>query len=160
MPPGPPGYFDDMTGPSYARPDDDLPGSTPLPGDPTLGPAGEPYGSAAGEPSGTAYEQEPATRTAPATPTAPERVPVRTRISGLWVASISAVVVLLLLLIFILQNGSTVKINLFGANPSLPIGVALLLAAVLGALLVALVGAARVVQLRHTARRMAKTNSR
>jgi uncharacterized integral membrane protein len=64
------------------------------------------------------------------------------------------------LLIFILQNGSTVKINLFGANPSLPIGVALLLAAVLGALLVALVGAARVVQLRHTARRMAKTNSR
>ena len=83
-------------------------------------------------------------------------MPARTRVSGLWVASISAVVVLLLLLIFILQNGDRVKINIFGANPTLPLGVALLLAAVLGALLVALIGAARVVQLRHTTRRMAK----
>ncbi len=83
-------------------------------------------------------------------------VPPRTRVSGIWVASIAAVVVLLVLLIFILQNGASVKINIFGANPTLPIGVALLLAAVLGALLVALVGAARVVQLRRTARKMAR----
>ena len=82
--------------------------------------------------------------------------PKRTRVSAMWVASIAAVVVLLLLLIFILQNGDRVQINIFGANPRLPLGVALLLAAVLGALLVALVGAARVVQLRHTARRMAR----
>jgi uncharacterized integral membrane protein len=53
-------------------------------------------------------------------------------VSGIWVASIAAVVVLLLLLIFILQNGERVKINIFGANPTLPLGVALLLAAVLG----------------------------
>jgi uncharacterized integral membrane protein len=79
-------------------------------------------------------------------------------VSGIWVASIAAVVVLLLLLIFILQNGGRVKINIFGANPTLPLGVALLLAAVLGALLVALIGAARVVQLRRTARRMARTS--
>jgi uncharacterized integral membrane protein len=83
-------------------------------------------------------------------------MPPRTRVSGIWVASIAAVVVLLLLLIFILQNGESVKINIFGANPTLPLGVALLLAAVLGALLVALIGAARVVQLRHTTRKMAR----
>ena len=86
----------------------------------------------------------------------PVRMPGRTRVSGIWVASIAAVVVLLLLLIFILQNGERVKINIFGANPTLPLGVALLLAAVLGALLVALVGVARVVQLRHTARKIVR----
>jgi len=82
----------------------------------------------------------------------------RTRVSGIWVASVAAVVVLLLLLIFILQNSESVKINFFGANPTLPVGVALLLAAVLGALLVALVGAARMVQLRRAARKMARTS--
>jgi len=82
----------------------------------------------------------------------------RTRVSGIWVASVAAVVVLLLLLIFILQNSESVKINFFGANPTLPVGVALLLAAVLGALLVALIGAARMVQLRRAARKMARTS--
>ena len=61
--------------------------------------------------------------------------------------------VVLALLIFILQNGQQVEINLYGANPNLPLGVALLLAAVLGALVVALVGVARVVQLRLVAKR-------
>jgi len=68
------------------------------------------------------------------------------------------VLVLLLLLIFILQNGARVTIQFFGADPTLPLGVALLLAAVLGALLVALVGVARVVQLRHTAKKIARTS--
>ncbi len=132
-----------MTGPSYAHPDDDRPGAT--------SPA-EPYGGTEGyPPAGEHHRDEPPARTA-----APEKVPSRTRVSGIWVASIAAVVVLLLLLIFILQNGARVQINIFGANPTLPLGVALLLAAVLGALLVALVGIARVVQLRHTARRFAR----
>ena len=61
--------------------------------------------------------------------------------------------VILLLLIFILQNGEQVEVSLYGANPDLPLGVALLLAAVLGALGVALAGIARVVQLRHVAKR-------
>ena len=112
-------------------------------------PSGGPYPDAGGPGAGA----EP-----PAAPPAgaPTTVPPRTRVSGIWVASIAAVVVLLLLLIFILQNGDKVKINIFGANPTLPIGVALLLAAVLGALLVAFIGAARVVQLRHTTRKMAR----
>jgi uncharacterized integral membrane protein len=111
-------------------------------------PGGDPYRAPAAEPGPVPGPEE---RTVP-----PGKVPSRTRVSGIWVASIAAVVVLLVLLIFILQNGNRVKINIFGANPTLPLGVALLLAAVLGALLVALIGAARVVQLRHTARKMAR----
>jgi uncharacterized integral membrane protein len=128
-------------------------------------PGSDPYERTPGEAAGTAppaaavppersgYRDDPGTGTRREVPA---KVPARTRVSGIWVASTAAVVVLLILLIFILQNGNRVKINIFGANPTLPLGVALLLAAVLGALLVALIGAARVVQLRHTARKMAR----
>jgi lipopolysaccharide assembly protein A len=124
--------------PAYARPGDDQPGGQPAPG--TV-PPGEAYPAGAPEP------------TAPAAPLPPQHTIERTRTGGLWVAAISAAVVILLLLIFILQNGEQVEVSLFGANPDLPLGVALLLAAVLGALGVALVGVARVVQLRMVAKR-------
>jgi uncharacterized integral membrane protein len=62
-------------------------------------------------------------------------------------------VVLLLLLIFILENGQRVSISYFGAHGHLPVGVALLLAAVLGVLLVVIPGTARIIQLRITAHR-------
>jgi uncharacterized integral membrane protein len=62
-------------------------------------------------------------------------------------------VVLLLLLIFILENSQSVSIGYFGAHGHLPLGVALLLAAVLGVLLVALPGTARILQLRVVCRR-------
>ena len=71
----------------------------------------------------------------------------------MWLASGSFAVVLLLLLIFILENGHSVDVAYFGAHGHLPLGVALLLAAVLGILMVVIPGTARVVQLRLTARR-------
>src|SRR6202453_3903496 len=77
----------------------------------------------------------------------------RTRISGLWVALGFFAVVLLLLLIFILQNGTKVDISYMGAHGHLPLGVALLLSAVCGVLLVVLARAARISQLRTVARR-------
>jgi uncharacterized integral membrane protein len=77
----------------------------------------------------------------------------RTRISGLWVALAFFAVVLLLLLIFILQNGTKVDVSYMGAHGHLPLGVALLLSAVCGVLLVVLAGAARISQLRTVARR-------
>ena len=80
----------------------------------------------------------------------------RTRTAGLWIASVLFAVVLLLLLIFILQNGQRAEISFFGAHAHLPVGVALLLAAVFGILLVALPGTARIVQLRVLARRRAE----
>lgn len=72
----------------------------------------------------------------------------RSRIGGAWVALIAAAVVLLFLLIFVLQNGQRVEVSFLGANGTLPMGVALLLAAVFGVLLVALPGTARIIQLR------------
>ncbi|MBV9384743.1 MAG: DUF1049 domain-containing protein [Streptosporangiaceae bacterium] len=76
-----------------------------------------------------------------------------TRISGMWIAIGFGAVVLLLLLIFILQNSQQVAISYLGAHGHLPLGVALLLAAVLGVLLVVAAGTARIVQLRAIARR-------
>jgi uncharacterized integral membrane protein len=84
----------------------------------------------------------------------------RTRIGGVWVASALFALVLLLLLIFILENGQKVNIGYFGAHGHLPLGVALLLAAVLGVLLVVIPGAGRIIQLRIVARRYRKLGTR
>jgi uncharacterized integral membrane protein len=77
----------------------------------------------------------------------------RSRIGGVWGALIAAAVVLLFLLIFVLQNGQRVEVSFLGAHGTLPMGVALLLAAVFGVLLVALPGTARIIQLRRSGRR-------
>jgi lipopolysaccharide assembly protein A len=77
----------------------------------------------------------------------------RTRIGGVWVGLALSAIVLLLLLIFILQNGESVGISYLGAHGHLPLGVALLLAAVAGALLVTIPASGRIIQLRRTARR-------
>jgi uncharacterized integral membrane protein len=77
----------------------------------------------------------------------------RTRAGGVWVALAVSAVVLILLLIFILVNLKRANINFFGAHVTLPLGVALLLAAAAGALIVVIPGTARIVQLRMTARR-------
>jgi uncharacterized integral membrane protein len=77
----------------------------------------------------------------------------RTRIGGLWIGAALFALILLLLLIFILENGQRVSISYFGAHGHLPLGVALLLAAVLGVLLVVIPGTGRIIQLRITARR-------
>jgi len=71
-----------------------------------------------------------------------------------WTGVIAGAVILLLLLIFILENTQSVTISFLGADGDVPLGVALLLAAVGGALVVGLVGIARVVQLRKRAKRV------
>lgn len=77
----------------------------------------------------------------------------RSRIGGVWGSLIAAAVVLLFLLIFVLQNGQRVELSFLGAHGTLPMGVALLFAAVFGVLLVALPGTARIIQLRMAGRR-------
>ena len=69
-------------------------------------------------------------------------------------------VVLLFLLIFILQNEQKVDIAYLGAHGHLPLGVALLLAAVCGVLLTILAGAARMAQLHNVARRHRRRTAR
>jgi putative membrane protein len=116
---------------------------------------------------------EPQQPDPPATPTVPEsttppggtalprhHIIRRTRISGAWTAVVIFAVVLLLLLIFILQNSRSVEVSYLGAHGHLSLGVALLLAAVCGVLLIALPGVARILQLRATARRHRRTDAR
>ncbi|GGR64673.1 hypothetical protein GCM10010169_04650 [Micromonospora fulviviridis] len=79
----------------------------------------------------------------------------RSRIGDLWIVAVLFAIVLLLLLIFVLQNGQRAEVAFLGVHVALPIGVALLLAAVIGVLLVALPGTARIVQLRMRGRRSA-----
>ncbi|HWC81378.1 MAG TPA: lipopolysaccharide assembly protein LapA domain-containing protein [Pseudonocardiaceae bacterium] len=110
-------------------------------------------------PEATAEPTKPA---APARP-APLRKPTRikqTRISSTWVAVIVAVIVLIFFLIFILQNLDSVTVHFLGAAGTLPLGVALLFAGVGGALVVVLIGTARIMQLRRVARRAGITRRR
>jgi uncharacterized integral membrane protein len=66
---------------------------------------------------------------------------------------IGAAVVLVLLLVFILENAHSVNVGFLGAHLRLPLAIALLLAGVGGALLVGAVGAARIAQLRRAVHR-------
>ena len=78
------------------------------------------------------------------------------RTGGLWVGLILSALVLLFLLVFILQNDDPVQISFFALEGVLPTGVALLLAAIAGILLVAIPGSIRILQLRRVARRSAR----
>ncbi|MEC3979932.1 LapA family protein [Amycolatopsis sp. H20-H5] len=86
-----------------------------------------------------------------------EHVPVakikHTRVSGTWVAVIVALVVLVFLLIFILQNLDTATVHFLGIEGSLPLGVAMLFSVIAGGVLVALIGGARILQLRKQAKK-------
>jgi len=86
-------------------------------------------------------------------PGASEPTVRRSRFGGLWVGLIVAAVVLILLLIFILQNSQNVQVDYFGLSGHLPLAVAILLGVAAGALLVALPGTVRILQLRRTVRR-------
>ena len=77
----------------------------------------------------------------------------KTRTARAHNALIAGAIVLILLLVFILENTQRVKISYFGAGFHMPLGVALLLAASGGALLVGIFGAARILQLRRRVRK-------
>ncbi len=94
------------------------------------------------------------TQPVPAGPTTTGSAPARrSRTGGLWVGLILSALVLLFLLVFILQNGEPVLISFFALEGVLPSGVALLLAAIAGMLLVAIPGSLRILQLRRAAKR-------
>jgi|tagenome__1003787_1003787.scaffolds.fasta_scaffold19244898_1 uncharacterized integral membrane protein len=123
-----------------------------VPAEQPTGPVAVPPLPGSPDPSGTV-----ATGDAPATGTGPAPAKVRrSRTGGLWVGLILSALVLLLLLVFILQNGEPVQISFFALEGVLPTGVALLLAAIAGILLVAIPGSIRILQLRRAARRSAR----
>ena len=90
-------------------------------------------------------------------PTSAERGGTRTRTSTVWTAVVVLVVSLVLVLVFILQNLQSVAVSFLVFHGQIPLGVALLVAATLGGVIVAAAGAARVVQLRRIRRRTERT---
>jgi putative membrane protein len=74
-------------------------------------------------------------------------------------ALIAGIAVLIVVLIFIIQNARSVNISFLGAHLQLSLAVALLLAAVAGALIMAAAGTARITQLRQVMRRDRRKSS-
>ena len=128
----------------------------------TLPPA-PPNGTAPHAPAATPAQAAPA-QAAPAqsTPTpaqagsaarAPRGGQHGSRIGATRTAMIGGALVLIVVLIFIIENAHAVTITFFGAHLRVSLAVALLLAAIAGALIMAAAGTARITQLRMAMRR-------
>ncbi len=76
-----------------------------------------------------------------------------TRAAALWSSLILGFLILIVLLIFIAQNTASTPFTFLGWHWNLQLGVAILLAAVCGGLITALVSAARMFQLRRVAKK-------
>lgn len=87
--------------------------------------------------------------------TAPPSAPVaeRKRFTAARAAVLLALVLLVLLLVFILQNSQKVTVHFLGTSGRLSLGVALLFAALAGAVIAGIVAVARIAQLKLRARR-------
>lgn len=99
----------------------------------------------------TVQRAEPAAR--PPAGAAPARV---TRAAVIWSAVAVSLAVLVLLIIFFIQNQDMVAVKFLGWEGRLAQGVAFFIAAVGGGILVAIAGGARILQLRHSERRRRK----
>ncbi|MDR7081150.1 putative integral membrane protein [Arthrobacter ginsengisoli] len=137
------------------------PADADMPGVPS-GSAGDGYGPGTRAGGTDLVSGPPATAApAPVVETPPAAAPEApapetrqvTRAGMVWVAVASALVVLILLIAFILQNQEYVQVKFFGLTGSVPLGIALFIAAVGGGVLVAIAGAARIIQLRLAAHR-------
>ena len=76
-----------------------------------------------------------------------------TRAAALWSSLILGFLILIVLLIFIAQNTASTPFTFLSWHWNLQLGVAILLAAVCGGLITALVSAARMFQLRRVAKK-------
>jgi uncharacterized integral membrane protein len=79
---------------------------------------------------------------------------LRTRTSATFISLVAGTVLLILLIVFPFENTQRAKVTFFGATGHLPLGLALLLAALAGALILGLVGTARIAQLRRRVKRV------
>lgn len=90
------------------------------------------------------------------TPATEDAAVKRTLAGGTWVALIIGALLLILLLVFILQNQQQVELNLFAWSFQFPAGVGYLFSAIAGALIMALVGGVRMIELHRQVRRLRK----
>lgn len=82
------------------------------------------------------------------------------RTAVLWTALILGAIILVLLLIFVIQNNVTTSFEYLGTQFELPLGVAMLLAAIAGALVMGLVGSVRIIQLSWGIRKLRKAQEK
>ncbi|APT94785.1 membrane protein [Corynebacterium stationis] len=100
--------------------------------------------------------------TAPVQPTSVEPTPAQpTKVKGsiaasTWIALIIGFLLLILLIVFILQNQQSVELNIFAWSGAFPAGIAFLLFAIGGALFMALIGVWRMLELRRQIKRLGK----
>lgn len=78
----------------------------------------------------------------------PGRVP-RTRTGAAWIGLCAGALAFVVLIIFMLQNTDGVEITFLGWRGTLPLAMALLIAAVGSAIITAAIGTARIAQLRR-----------
>lgn len=100
----------------------------------------------------------PGTDSPPPAAPSPDPAPARstTRAADAWFATGAVLVILVLLLILILQNQETVEVSYLWFSGSLPLGSALLIAALAGGSVVMLIGIVRLTQLRISIKRAQK----
>jgi uncharacterized integral membrane protein len=87
----------------------------------------------------------------------PSKAIPSTRAGRTWMRVLPALILLAVTLVFVLQNLRSAKVSFFTASGHLPLGVALLAAFALGALVVLALGSVRIVQLRTLIRRAGGT---
>ena len=106
------------------------------------------------DPSSSGTDEGPAeTTTSEASSLPRRRAPRVTRASAAWVATGVSLLLLIVLIVFILENSTKVEVQFLGTSGEIPLGMALLIAAVGGGVVVAIAGVARVTQLRMNAHR-------
>lgn len=125
-----------------ATSDDRIPETGAVPGArPPGSPAGEPLGGKPAPPAATGRKSTDRTR---------RRKDVgSSRVGNAWIALIIAAILGIILLIFIIQNSESANVEMLFWNFSLPLGVTILLSVIAGALVMALVGGVRIMQLRR-----------
>ena len=101
----------------------------------------------AGQNTAPASATPPVQRGTP--PPAEARAVSRTRLSTAWVSIWTAAVVFIALIVFMLQNTRSVEVSFMGRHGTLPLAMALLIAAAGGVLLTLVFGTARITQLRR-----------
>ena len=141
---------DDGLTPQYPVPADAPSGSAEA-GNPTEGPASG-TDLVPGAPAAATPAPAPAPAPGGDIPRAETETPVPateprhvTRAGMVWAAVACALVVLILLIAFILQNQEYVQVKFFGLAGAVPLGIALFIGAVGGGVLVAIAGAARII---------------
>lgn len=82
------------------------------------------------------------------------------KVGGLWFAVVIAALVTILLLVFVLQNNVSTEVEFLAWQFSMPLGVLILFAAIAGALIMAMLAALRIVQLRLRATKRARAQKK